>query len=105
MDLLQEYGLFKCYVYCKKTGFKFGFVWPRFDDVGGMISKKYITIDSEENIFDKNFIQNHSYTCSRLPQTHSYDNCLGPLSLKNIQKLPFMKIMVIWLHVVFRFMN
>ncbi|EOI2811569.1 hypothetical protein ACMHS3_001840, partial [Campylobacter jejuni] len=73
----------------KKTGFKFGFVWPRFDDVGGMISKKYITIDSEENIFDKNFIQNHSYTCSRLPQTHSYDNCLGPLSLKNIQKLPF----------------
>ncbi|EAC1438091.1 hypothetical protein DLK91_08440, partial [Campylobacter jejuni] len=73
----------------KKTGFKFGFVWPRFDDVGGMISKKYITIDFEENIFDKNFIQNHSYTCSRLPQTHSYDNCLGPLSLKNIQKLPF----------------
>ncbi|HEB9289786.1 TPA: hypothetical protein RZK14_001709, partial [Campylobacter coli] len=73
----------------KKTGFKFGFVWPRFDDVGGIISKKYITIDSEENMFDVNFIQRYSYTYDHLPQTHSYDNCLGPLSLKNIQQLPF----------------
>ncbi|MCR6574655.1 hypothetical protein CINS5995_07915, partial [Campylobacter insulaenigrae] len=73
----------------KKSGFKFGFVWPKFDDVDGLISKKYITIDSENNMFSQTFIQNHSYTFDNLPQTHDYDNCLAPSSLQNIQRLSF----------------
>lgn len=67
-----------------KIGFKFGYSWVGYSTTVG--DKVGVDVAYEEEVFDKNFIDNHSFTKEEL-KLHS--NSLSFSSIKELTNLPF----------------